>query len=421
MRGFTSERALAILTEESYTRHINIVSDTEKGLSALFWALILIIAIPVAILILRRVLQILRNKMQKTWVEDMLSDAKGHIDKGEFVSAGLIYEKLKNLEESVILYEKGRDFRRAASVYESLNMITKAKEMYEKAGDLENAVRLSITLGDYIEAARLYKQKGDKLKSAEAFQLGGMTLEAVREYREAGDYISAAMILKEEGFLKESAQMYSLALTEETISTDNIDKYSTYALLLEEAGDIDVAISVFKQIIALDPNYRDVKKRLENIGVHKKTTLRGIIQAGRMEPKQGMKLWVKILKALNQKHKEGVFFGMLNPEGIFIDTNSVSFKEGANHEISETYSAPEVISGRPPEIRADIYSMGIILYELLTGRLHDLWVKSPSEVMPDIPLWLDELAMKCIEKDSMKRYQDINEVLLNLKEIKKAN
>ncbi|MFZ3122583.1 MAG: hypothetical protein WA104_04345 [Thermodesulfovibrionales bacterium] len=64
---------------------------------------------------------------------------------------------------------------------------------------------------------------------------------------------------------------------------------------------------------------------------------------------------------------------------------------------------------------ADVYSLGIILYETLTGSLDGLGYQRVTDINPELPDWLDEMIIKCIKKVKEDRYQSIEEILEDIK------
>jgi len=70
------------------------------------------------------------------------------------------------------------------------------------------------------------------------------------------------------------------------------------------------------------------------------------------------------------------------------------------------YMSPEARSGQASDARSDIYSIGVIAYQLLTGRKPDLKYKAPSQLVPKLdPRW-DRFVDKCLETDPKDRYQN---------------
>ncbi len=420
-------------------------AEASRGLLALSAGLVLIVVVPILFCALRKIMGYIRSRREKSFIEELTLEAVKKEKAGEFVSAGLAYEKLKKPERAAELYEKGGDFVRAADTYESMGRMEKVGEMYEKAGDLRKAGDTRMHFGDFQGAARVYNQLGDKRRAAEALDHSGNRLAAARAYREAKDYLKASALLKEAGMSREAAEMYAISLAGAEAAVANLDKFYTYASLLETAGDPGKAAEVLRMISAVDPDYRDVRQRLESAGVHEgprgpevdaepevepfhetspektaggETTLRSLIREGGIEPRHSFRLWVQVLKALDQRHKEGGFPEILTPDGILIDSrNNIRFSENASKDFA--YIAPEIVSGAPTDAVSSVYSMGVILYEMLTGSLDHFGIKRPAEVAENVPPWLEELTLKCSERKREARYQGPDEIFSVLVDLKK--
>jgi eukaryotic-like serine/threonine-protein kinase len=92
------------------------------------------------------------------------------------------------------------------------------------------------------------------------------------------------------------------------------------------------------------------------------------------------------------------------------------------------YMAPEQIRGEEPDRRTDVYALGIMLYELLTGRVPftgatDFAVlkaqleeapKPPAELVPDLPGWLERAVLRALAKDPAERFQTAEELRAEL-------
>src|SRR6266436_4706918 len=92
------------------------------------------------------------------------------------------------------------------------------------------------------------------------------------------------------------------------------------------------------------------------------------------------------------------------------------------------YMSPEQVEGKPVDHRSDLYTFGLILYEMLTGvlpfsgdttfqlmyqRVHQL-PKRPELVIPELPPYLSRICLKCLEKEPANRYQSASEILVDL-------
>jgi tetratricopeptide (TPR) repeat protein len=392
-----------------------------KGLYAIL--LVVIVPLLVALFFLARFFyrHTLAKKLKTSVMEDYRKEADDYEKAGEFVSAASIYDtKLKDYRKAAALYEKGSDYKQAAMLYDHLGMTDKAKEMYEKAGDLEEAAEVAMLDGDLDEAAELYDKAGKKKDVAKVMQQAGKTIYAVKAYREAGEYKKAAVLLQEEGMLKEAADMFQIYLYEKKPESSTVEDFYTYALLLEKTGQVQRAADVLGEIEKVKPAFRDVKDRLASLLQSQqeevpegKVTLRSFIKSGKLEPRYGLKLWIQILRSLQRDYKAGWRFGILSPDNIVVDArNNISFLKRIQTSV---YASPETLKGDSPDERSDIYSAGVILYEMLTGSLESLGSSRITDTVEDVPEWLDEIAIRCLRKVKEDRYQLIQDIFSDLK------
>jgi len=157
----------------------------------------------------------------------------------------------------------------------------------------------------------------------------------------------------------------------------------------------------------------------------------------------------QVSDGLAEAHRVGVVHRDLKPGNIMIDkegnakimdfgiARSVSAKgiTGAGVMIgTPEYMPPEQVEGKEVDQRSDIYSLGIILYEMLTGQVpfegdtpFTIGVKQKSEIPKEpkslnaqIPQDLNRLILKCLEKDKERRYQSAAELKANLEKIEKG-
>jgi eukaryotic-like serine/threonine-protein kinase len=153
----------------------------------------------------------------------------------------------------------------------------------------------------------------------------------------------------------------------------------------------------------------------------------------------------RICDALDYMHKHGIVHRDLKPENIMVDENDqiklidfgIAMKEDARRltfvNVSSLlgtpdYISPEQVKGARGDQRSDIYSMGIIFYEMLTGRvpfvgpnplavinervLND--VKPPRELNPDIAPELEEILYRALEREPRHRYATASEMMWDL-------
>jgi serine/threonine-protein kinase len=169
-------------------------------------------------------------------------------------------------------------------------------------------------------------------------------------------------------------------------------------------------------------------------------TLKDVIrERGPAPPEAAVDVVLQILRAARFAHERGVVHRDLKPQNVLIAedgrvkvTDFGIARAGAS-DMTETgsimgtaqYLSPEQAQGRPVDARSDLYSIGIILYELLTGRVPfdaespvSVALKQvseapvpPREIDPSIPPALDAIVMHALEKDRGRRFQSADEFI----------
>jgi serine/threonine protein kinase len=158
--------------------------------------------------------------------------------------------------------------------------------------------------------------------------------------------------------------------------------------------------------------------------------LRQAMQAGRFTPTEALAMVQHLCSALKFAHEEGILHRDIKPENILIDSKgrvkiadfgiAKLVGEDRQHDFTLTlqgsvlgsphYMAPEQIE-TPGDVdqRADIYSLGVVLYEMLTGGLPIGRFALPSE-KAEMDARIDHIVMRTLEKEREARYQSAGEV-----------
>ena len=117
--------------------------------------------------------------------------------------------------------------------------------------------------------------------------------------------------------------------------------------------------------------------------------------------------------ALNEAHESGNVYRALDPGHIDVASDGTCDLSGATSgSPSPRYRAPEIVEGGPPSAEADIYSTGVILYEMLSGRSPTGDRPTPlSDLRPDVSRDLTDAIMGCLERGPDWRPKDLSYLL----------
>ena len=178
-----------------------------------------------------------------------------------------------------------------------------------------------------------------------------------------------------------------------------------------------------------------------SMGFVEGSSLQNTIIDGPLPPKEAAELTKKVAEAISYAHGKGVIHRDLKPANVLLDQNGepkvtdfgLAKRIDSDSDLTRTTQAmgspswmpPEQASGKSSTVdaRADVYALGAVLYNLITGRppfqaathldtMMQVLEKEPvrpSTLDPKIPVDLETITLKCLEKDPDKRYQSSND------------
>ena len=169
-------------------------------------------------------------------------------------------------------------------------------------------------------------------------------------------------------------------------------------------------------------------------------SLRSIVERmGAVNVRKGVQIARQICAALHEAHAQGVVHRDLKPENVMLDkSGNVKVMDFGIARLLDTsvtataggiigtpaYMAPEQAEGREVDARTDIYALGLILYEIFTGKsafsgdspmvvalkqIREM-PSPPHAIEPSLPSELDAAIMRCLAKDPSERFQSVEEL-----------
>ena len=168
---------------------------------------------------------------------------------------------------------------------------------------------------------------------------------------------------------------------------------------------------------------------------------------GALSWKEALHFATQISKALSHAHEKGIVHRDIKPQNIMVgkdgsikvaDFGIAHLQNESNPDSCETmgsihYISPEQARGEAVDARSDIYSLGIVMYEMLTGRLpyegdsveaiavqhFGSMLTLPGDINPEIPLRLEQITLRAMTSDINARYQSADQLLDDLEDFRK--
>ena len=182
--------------------------------------------------------------------------------------------------------------------------------------------------------------------------------------------------------------------------------------------------------------------------VRGRTLKQVVADEGPLPPERAIDLTEQVLRAARFAHRRGIVHRDLKPHNVLLDEDGrvrvtdFGIARAGGSDMTETgsivgtaqYLSPEQAEGRPVSPRSDLYSVGVLLYELLTGRVPfdaespvSIALKHvseppvpPSQLNPAVPPALEAVVLRALEKDPARRFPDADAFIAALEAARSA-
>ena len=173
-----------------------------------------------------------------------------------------------------------------------------------------------------------------------------------------------------------------------------------------------------------------------------------IEQQGVIDTREAVYFVTQILRALQHAHDKGIVHRDIKPQNIMLisdgtikvtDFGIARFSRSETKTMTEQaigsvhYISPEQAKGSVTDSKSDLYSVGVVLYEMLTGKLPFQAENTvsvalmhlqkdplrPRQINPNIPVGLEQIIMRAMQKNPNDRYQSASEMLVDIDEYKR--
>lgn len=174
--------------------------------------------------------------------------------------------------------------------------------------------------------------------------------------------------------------------------------------------------------------------------------LHHLLSSGRLSLDRAQNIAQQLCEALDAAHSEGIIHRDLKPQNILmgagdhvyvsdfglaksLESSSAGMTRTGQYLGTPRYMAPEQVEGGQVDKRTDLYALGLILFEMVTGEdafkgdstLQIMYRRvkekppNPKQLNPELPDSLSSIILRCLEKDPANRYQDAQEILADLR------